>query len=369
MQLIGLSFNEQFIYKYIELKSKKRLDSEKFYSSYVCLSLIIGAVLYLLILTFNKSIYYIFVSGLNKQTYDLFEKYFNILSSSIIFIIPNNIVQAYLNANYKIGCAYLVQSIPNIFIFIGLTSFFLLEKNIIYLAELFVIGNSFVILGFFINNKNHKFTFNNHILDTIKSSIKIRSAHNIHNLFSLVIVNNFVSGFPLLESSTFLYIKRISDTIFNIVYNPTHRLLVNLISTYKYDNELDKLKPVLIKNAMLMCIIFLVIGLVGVTLIPELNYIYPIDSLAIKWIRTNFIFLMFVNLLMAIEIPYAIVSLTFNSSKIFYVSNSIYIISLYIFMNYGNKFFELYTLGIGLAIVQIINFILIRKFAIFVYIK
>jgi O-antigen/teichoic acid export membrane protein len=370
MQLIGLSCNEQFIYKYIDLRSNNKHVSEVFYSSYVYVSLIIGVIFYLLILIFNESVYYIFISGLNNHTYNLFQKYFNILSISIIFIIPINIIQAYLNANYKIGFAYLAQSVPNIFIFFGLTSFLLLEKNVIYLAKLFLIGNIIVFFWlFFIKNKTHKIILNDHILETIKSSIKVRTAHNIHNFLSLVIVNNFVSGLPLLESSTFLYVKRISDTIFSVVYNPTHRLLVNLISAYKYDKELYKLKPVLIKNTVIMCIVFLIIGLAGIILVPGLNYIYPIDSFAIKWISINFICLMFVNLLMAVEIPYAIVSLTFNSSRIFFISNSIYIISLYLFMIYGNSIFEFYTLGVGLAVVQIINFILIRRFAILAYIK
>jgi len=330
----------------------------------------LGIVFYLLVLIFNKPVYNLFISGLNVQTYNLFNKYFNILSLSIIFIIPNNVIQAYLNANSKIGLAYLSQSIPNIFILIGFISFLYFESNIINLAYLFLIGNTIVFIFLFMFKKNiNKFSLDRNILETIKSSLKIRTAHNIHNFLSLIIINNFVSGLPLPESSTFLYTKKVSDTIFGVIYNPSNRLLVNLISSYKLENNLFKIKPVLIKNTIIMSIVFLFIGAGGFILIPGLNYIYPLNTSIIEWIGITFSCLMIVNLLMAVEIPYAIINLAFNASRIFFISNSIYILFLYIFVRYCNFYFGHYTLAFGLATVQIVNFILIRQFAILSYIK
>ena len=198
--------------------------------------------------------------------------------------------------------------------------------------------------------------------ELIVNSFKIRLAHNIYGVLSIMVINNFLSSFPSGNLSIFHYAKKASDTILTVIYGPTHKILINVISTGLSEVNKKSIKDILKKINIVMPTILVPMSILIYILIPYiLEIFHPMELEKVDLLKYIFLILMGQVILLSLEVPYAIVNLTKNDSQIFYISNFMFIFMLVVFILITNNTLGLYALPFGLFFSQIINYYLIRN--------
>lgn len=366
VNLIQLLFTEQFIYYYNKIKIDSINAANSLFTTVFLYSLMISIIMAILIYFFSNELIELFASQYNNDFILKTDNFFNLLSLTIIFYLPLYVMQNVLNANDKISFSYIISIFPQLFISFGFLYLYIFDGEILELSFFYFIGTliSFIMALFlvkeFFNLQNEK--QNLLIKELVINSFKIRLAHNIYGVLSILIINNFLSSFPSGYLSIFHYAKKASDTILNVIYGPTHKVLINVISTNFSKSNIDNIEKVLKKINLIMPIILIPLSFLVYILIPYvLDFFHPMDSEKVDLLKYTFLILMLQVVLLSLEVPYAIVNLTKNDSNIFYISNFSFIIFLFLFVFMTNSLFNFYSLPVGLCLSQIINYYLIRN--------
>ncbi len=366
INLLQLLFSEQFIYYYNKIKIADLNDANLLFSNMLVYSFIISLVFVVPIYFFSEYLIKLIAYQYNDNLIHQISHFFNLLCFSIVFYLPLHIMQNILNAHNRISLSYMLSIIPQALISIGFSYLYFVNDNIENLAFFYSIGCliAFLLNLYFIRKLFIFKTFYIHPLlkELLANSFKIRLAHNIYGVLSIVVINNFLSIFPSGNLSIFHYAKKVSDTILTVIYGPTHKILINVISTGLSEVNKKSIKDILKKINIVMPMILVPMSILIYILIPYiLEIFHPMESEKVDLLKYIFLILMGQVILLSLEVPYAIVNLTKNDSQIFYISNFMFIFILVVFILMTNNTLGLYALPCGLFFSQVINYYLIRN--------
>lgn len=366
INLLQLLFSEQFIYYYNKIKITNLNDANLLFSNILVYSFLISLAIVVPIFFFSEYLIKLIAYQLNNNLIQQISHFFNLLCLSIVFYLPLHIMQNVLNAHNRISLSYMLSILPQALISIGFSYLYFVNDNIENLAVFYSIGFliAFLLNLYFIRKLFIFKTFYIHPLlkELLVNSFKIRLAHNIYGVLSIMVINNFLSTFPSGNLSIFHYAKKASDTILTVIYGPTHKILINVISTGLSEVDKKSIKDILKKINIVMPIILVPMSILIYILIPYiLEVFHPMVPEKIDLLKYIFLILMGQVILLSLEVPYAIVNLTKNDSQIFYISNFMFIFILVVFILMTNNTLGLYALPFGLFFSQIVNYYLIRN--------
>ena len=114
IELLYLTICEQYIFSYLELKASNNKKAAIFSSNFFTITSILGLAVYFFIYFYIDLVLKIFLPGFNNSEILEVKEFCSVLFLSLLFVMPNNIFQAYLNANENIGLSYIIQAFPNI---------------------------------------------------------------------------------------------------------------------------------------------------------------------------------------------------------------------------------------------------------------
>jgi hypothetical protein len=367
IQLILVSFSEQFVFHFHKARAEAESAGRHYYSSvffsFLVLSLALGGVIFSQLGIILK----LSAASLDPAAAERTLRLLEVLALSLLFYLPAQVTQAVLSARGQISTSYLLSSIPSFCQFAALVAAGMFDASIQFVAIAWTVGQFLSLVAgciFAAPRLPTPSTFRHRlVVDTIVTSLKVRSAHNIHNFLLLLVINNYTSTLPLNYSALFFYVKRVSETFLNVVYGPTQKMLVNVISIGTQSGDNSKIANALRKTDLVFPPLFGIAIIFGFFAIPYLILLKPLTSEEIMFVQISFVLLMLHTFLMAVEMPYAIVSMARHASIIFYISNTIFIALLcgatFVLMRYSPN----YALAGSMCIAQVGNFVIIRSSA------
>lgn len=365
INLIQLLFAEQFIYYYNKLKISSTSEANYLFSNILIYSFLISLVITLIVYIFNIFFISIIASGYTSTTILPVSNFFSILCISVFFYLPSYLMQNVLNANEQIGTSYLLSILPQFLVCLGFLYIYFIDNNLSNIAIFYNIGIllTFIINLYILRAYINPIAFKKHplLVELLLNSFKIRLAHNIYGILSLIIINNFLSTFPSGYLSSFHYAKKASDTILNVIYGPTHKLLINIISKGLIKSNIHNIQNILKKINIFVPMVLIPLTIIVFILTPYvLDNFHPMELEKLNLLKYTFLILMMQVLLLSLEVPFAVVNLSKNDSSIFYISNIIFIFCLGIFILLFKSLLDFYTLSLGLFFSQLVNYFLIR---------
>jgi hypothetical protein len=364
IQLILVSFSEQFVFHFHSATATSDSLGRQYYSSVFVTFLVIGLLLGGAVYSQLGFVLKLSASRLDSAVASRALQVLGVLALSLSFYLPAQVTQAVLSARGQISISYLLSTIPAFFQFVAFIVATTINVSVLSIAAVWTAGQFVALLVgcfFAVPRLPTRATYHRKaVLETIISSIKVRSAHNIHNFFLLLVINNYTSALPTNYSALFFYVKRVTETFLNVVYGPTQKMLVNVISIGTQTGDTRTIASSLQKTDRVLPPLFVVATLLGGFLIPYLALLKPLDAGEIIFIQVSFALLMVHTLLMAVEMPYAIVSMARHASAVFYISNVIFIALLCAATLLLMKYLPNYALAISMCVAQVANFTIIR---------
>lgn len=369
IQLLLLMLVEQFLIFYNDIKSINQQDAEDFFSTVFVYSILSGVLVSIVLISLCMPIIDVFASGLQSDSSLKVLNMLKILFWSFAIYPALFVLSSYLNANSYYAIPYIASIVPTFFTFLYLLYVFVnstvVKLEILSMAYFLGYISSFFLLYYFSYRFNSiKFSVSSTYLKPfIKNSISIRFAHNIHNFIFLFFTNNFLSHLHNGEITQFFYAKKGADILNSIVNGPSQKILAVNVSKLLPAKDYNNIKVFIKKFIERNITVFVLLSIVTYFLIPivlslistEMNYA------SILGISTIFAFITIMNVIMILEIPYAIVCISSKESQIFYLSNSLFAITLVFLTLALSDYFNIFSLLIAMNIAQLINFYLIRK--------
>ena len=195
------------------------------------------------------------------------------------------------------------------------------------------------------------------------SSFRVRAAHNIHNFFSLYIINSTLSLLPTHFASVFILIKRVADTFLAVITGPLQRVLTNEFGAAMHSGMHVQIRSRLRSLDLQLPVLFGAVLAGGWAVGFAISLGKWVDAEELRYGLICFTILMVQTALIATEIPYALVSLALHRSLVFYLSNTIFLIAfisaLILFKNISLSL----ALPASLTLAQFFNFFIIRHAA------
>jgi hypothetical protein len=197
----------------------------------------------------------------------------------------------------------------------------------------------------------------------VKDSFHIRAAHNIHNFFSLYFINSTLSLLTTQFASVYILMKRIVDTLLAIINGPIQKVVTNEVAAAMHSGAYAQVRARLSSLDYQLPSVFGASLVAGWTIGLVLSLGQWVNSDELRYGLICFTVLTIQSTLIATEIPYAIVSLSLHKSKVFYLSNMIFIAALIAAISFLKEFSTSLALPFSLAFAQIFNFFIIRHAA------
>lgn len=365
IQLILASFSEQFVFYFHAAVARSKESGSQYYSSvfftFLLISLLVGGIAYKHLGIVLK----LSASGLAPDASSQTLRVLNVLALSLLFYLPAQVTQAVISARGQISISYLLSSIPSFFQFAGIMAASMYKASVLWVAAAWTTGQLVSLLVgclFAMPKIPNRATYNfSAVIDTLVSSIKVRCAHNIHNFLLIFIINNYTSTLATNYSALFFYVKRVTETFLNVVYGPTQKMLVNVIATGTQSGQRREIRESLKKTDRIFPPLFVMAAVLGWMLIPYLTLLKPLNAGEITFVQISFLLLITHTLLMAVEMPYAIVSMARHASMVFYISNTVFIFLLCGLTYTLMKYVPHYALALSMCIAQLGNFTIIRS--------
>lgn len=368
LQLIQMMFVEQFLYFYNDLKTVDNKDAEDFYRTAITWSIFIGMFCFLCFFISNRFILNIFAYSLDSNRFNLLSTVFKIMIVGSLFDSVNHVNQRLLNAEMKFSVPYILESSPNLFLLSGLLYSLLYSKQtVVEIASIRTAGVLFTaLLGFVFVARStgvvYAFQLKHHMMKAfVKNSFSMRLGHNIHNLAFTPLTNNILSSLPAGFVSYYYYAFRIITAIYSVTVGPSYRIFMSQVSSAISGGLGCSIKNKL--QAYLRKTIVLYISLVMLTyfILPRLFEIIASGKVSkndVSYITIVFLLLSVWYLIAAIESPFVSVVIATKNSRIFMISNSLFlaVYSLLAYSLLGH--YGIYSVPIAAAIAQLINLII-----------
>jgi peptidoglycan biosynthesis protein MviN/MurJ (putative lipid II flippase) len=250
-----------------------------------------------------------------------------------------NVFNGILNVHKIYGLPYAISMIPSITTSIGLlllTGYS--EKSPLMLAYAFSIGVSIQVLSLVYLLVQNRVTIGWRGIHAetprfIRNSLSMRFAHNMHQFFSILIINTFLSGSGQGAISLFQYARRAVSAVMMIATGPISNIylaeVAKLISA-KHGREIAKK----IRGYHRAVIPLFLIGSVAVVfLLPQIIEIVMRQGLMegdMAILKSLCVALLAWNLIIVIETPYVIVTVVSKRSMTLLAINSLFLFIFFI---------------------------------------
>ena len=363
--LISMAY-DQFVFHYIEIRVEKPERAETIFVGMLAITSTLGFACAAAVFGFAEYAIEIFANGFAGERLPLAIDLVKILSMSLLFGSVLQLTQARLSGLGKIGWFYLLTILPQLLQACVLLFASLCTITVHWAALSLPVGQALsVLVGLLVV----KPTFNLHLhsAKTIQrillDSSRIRAAHNIHNFFSLYIVNITLSLLPSHFASVFILMKRVADTFLTVITGPLQRVLTNELGAAMHSGVHEQVRDRLRSLDLRLPVQFGAILGAGWAVGFALSIGRWVDGEELRYGLICFTALMFQATLIATEIPYALVSLALHRSLVFYLSNTIFLTALVSSLLLLRDVSIELSLPAGLALAQIFNFFIIRRFA------
>lgn len=367
LYLVLNTFVEQYLLNVRKIYSDK-IKTRELFSVMFLWCTIVGIIITTIIFMFGPHVVLFFSANLDAERQVKLIVVFNIFAMTLYLYIPWQILLMSLGALGKIGTSNFLSMLPNV----G-TLFFLLyikfyHADITYAAYGYFSGTlvSFLIsivicykeIGFVINFKSPL------LMPTMINSIKMKMAHNLHNVFIGWAITFFLSSYPSGIASVFFYAKKVSDTTLNVLYMPSYKILTNLIvDNFKRDKS-AKIFKILKKVNIIFPLLFIFSYVLAYFIFPYCIYFINKSDFNVSLFLDILFYLFLANILISTETAYGIINQIQVDYKIITIANAgfiaLFLCSYYLLIND----FGATTIAIAIAIGQVSNFVINRHQAI-----
>lgn len=363
--LLSMAY-DQFVFHYIKIRVEEPERAETIFVGMLAVISSIGFGCAAAVFMLAEYVIGVFAGGFSGERVTLAIDLMKILSLSLMLGSVLQLAQARLNGLCKIEWSYILTIIPQL-----LQACVLLYASLypttVHLAALSLpVGQALsVLVGLLLV----KPTFNRslHSAQTLKQilldSLRVRAAHNIHNFFSLYIINVILSLLPSNLASIFILMKRVADMFLMVITGPLQRVLTNEFGAAMHSGAhaqvLDRLRSLDARLPVLFGSVVAAGWAVGFALSTG----QWVDAEELRYGVICFTVLMVQTTLIATEIPYALVSLALHRSLVFYLSNTIFIMVLVTAILFFKEISLSLALPISLTLAQFFNFFIIRRAA------
>lgn len=354
---------QQFVFLHNRHSAGDPALSNLHYSFCLLVSIIISGLIGLVVINSQYFFIGLLLPNLENSLMGVGKELFEIALLNIFVGAPMMIAQQKVNSLGKIPHSYLISFIPILFQLGMLIYIYFNHVGIKFVVWSLVLGNlcAFV-LGIVVTRKAFAYLDRSciaFIKPLFQESFKVKFAHNIHNFALLYFINSIASGLPTNLSSLLFGVKRLADSLQQVIVGPLLRILPTYLaklikSNQQGDvvNETNRLSKV---NMIFFASIFSLL-LLGFCVFEE---IIPLDDEEIGFVVLCMVGFLSFSVITCLETPYAIISMVFGKSTSFYVSNTIFsivIYSVYISLdNLGSYAPIFYGLVFGQTFVLMVN--------------
>lgn len=366
--LIYQMLSEQYLIvvrAYHDRKKRFNVIFSSYFKFVFLLGLIFTVFLFLSLFLFKG--FFVF-----SERFIVLTDYLEILFLLLFFYTPFQVLLSTLIALGKIKVSNVFDIIPRLFILLLFVFSYALGFSISLnnVAEVYVLGFalSFFIMFFYVVRKIGfpKVFLKNKSYDILKKSLKMKSVNNIHNVYLGFGIAFATSYYPPGYSSLFFYAKRVSDTALNVLYMPTHQIVVNKVVDFYRNKSFKEIILLLNKVSAFFPFAFFFCFSLCYFLLP-----YFFDFFSIEIEAENFdlvialLFFLFVaNCLVSSEVGYSIVNQIEINFRVILVANLGFIILSILTWFIANLFDKtIVNVALAIAVGQVSNFFINRYIA------
>jgi hypothetical protein len=368
LQLVFLMASEQFVFHFHRARAVGPARAESLYAASLAALGAAGAIAGVAAHVASPWLVDVLASGLGEADAAATASLLSILSLSLAVFLPFQLVQSYLGATERFAASYWVAIAPAAAQTLVLASGFAHPVPVETVAWAYVAGHAAGLtlgLAWAPPRPERVAAWPWAAVRAMAiDSARIKAAHNIHNVLLLAIVNQFASHLPSALAAMLFYAKRAADTCLSIVYGPTHKILLNRITVALSRGAADEIPAWTRRTDRLLPPAFAAAIALGVAVAPALGWLNPVDADAIAYLRWTFALLMLQALLIATELPFAIVNLAQGRIGVFYLSNTLFVAALAGLVAALGGAARPHALALSIVAAQTINFVLIRRHAI-----
>lgn len=358
---------QQFVFIHNRYNAKNSRRSNSHYSLCLFISMIISALIGLVVINYQSFFISLLIPNLQNNLMDFTKELFEIAILSIFVSTPLMIAQQKINSLGKIVHSYLISFLPILFQLVILIYIYFNHLDINFVVW-FLVGGNFCAFALAVVFTRKSLSFLDrkclaYIKPLFKESFRVKFAHNIHNFAFLYFINSFASGLQTNLSSLLFLVKRLADSLQQIIVGPLLRILptsyAKLIDCDQQDlvfNDAKKLSKVnIIFYSSMMSVL-----LIGLFVFQEM---ISLDEGEIKFVYLCILGFLTFSLIICLETPYAIISMAFGKSMSFYVSNTIFsmvMLSTYLSLDSFDSYTPIFC---ALVFAQMLVLIINRHFA------
>ncbi len=371
LQLLQLMMVEQFMYFYHDLKVESVKEAHNFYRASITFGIIVGVVSFIVLWPGVTLIINLFAHDIDPVRFNLLKSILIILIIGLIFNPMNYINQRLLNAEMKFSLPYILDSLYYLFISLGL--FYILfsnNVNILILAYANVLGLIIAFILSFILVKREGISikpkkYHPLMKKFVKNSFSMKFGYNIHNLLFTPVTNNILALLPIGFASYFYYAQMIVIGVSSIVMGPQYRVLLSNVSTLWSEKKIEDIKLLIKRYLKLFLPLFIIALAITFFLIPMLLNLITSGQLSKtddSYIQMVFLGLAVWYVIVMAEGAFVSVGMASKNSRIFIVTNSIFIIVYFSTSLLLVKSLGIFAIPVAAVIGQSINFILYSRY-------
>jgi hypothetical protein len=367
IQLLCLMSFDQFVFHYHRNELVTPGSGARLYRSTMLLVFVVGGIVCVPLLFSGRYVVAAFAGGFSTGNAALATSIIQWVGASLPMALGAQVIIAHLGATERYAKSYLLAMVPQLAQALALGASFVWPLGIVHVAICFSIGNGVaLLLGSSMAPPGYRLLARadlGQLKSLVADSVKVRAAHNIHNFSLLYILNIFVSGMPTQYSPIFLLAKRVSDTILAVVVSPLQKIMANSIgkdlargqtdAIFSQLRRVDRRTPALFFGALMLLLLVSHVA-------PRLNLL---DAERLSYLRLCLLLLIFQAALIAMDLPYSLVVLAASRSSTFYISNSLFLVTLVATLLTLSHVSTIWPLPLALSLAQVVNFLIIRRAA------
>lgn len=324
---VALPF-QQFIFLQNRITTADPDRSGLHYSFCLLFSIFISGLIGLVVINSQYFFIGLLLPNLENSLMGVGKELFEIALLNIFVGAPMMIAQQKVNSLGKILYSYFISFIPILFQLGTLIYIYFNHVGIIFVVWSLVLGNLCAFaLAMFFTRKTFRYLDPSciaFIKPLFQESFKVKFAHNIHNFALLYFINSIASGLPTNFSSLLFGVKRLADSLQQVIVGPLLRILPTYVAKLiKSNQQLDVINETnrLSKVNTIFFASMLSVLLLGL-LVFETKI--PLDAEEIEFVVLCMVGFLSFSLITCLETPYAVISMVFGKSKSFYVSNTLF---------------------------------------------
>jgi hypothetical protein len=332
LNLLLLTFVEQFAFIFSSRYISCQDSAEKFFWTAMWVVTILGTLVCFITYANVETLLKFYSPGLQGLNHSVAVSITKIVLVLTITTTPLYLIQQKLGCLSKISGSYLIGLMPNIINLMGLGFAWLLHWDIYIVLKLHVIGSTITLLTAIFLLRDSLTGLCEEELKHLRclawQSAKIRTAHNIHNIFSNYLISLAISYIPVNLGSFFFGVKRGADALTQIAIGPLVKSLppkiIQSIQIEDFENLLEILKYN--KSRILIFYFFtIIISLVAILYAQSNLGWFTADRF---YHYSTCLSLLSYSCLNSVLIPYSMIAAGFGRSGIFYASNTIFCLCL-----------------------------------------